>query len=223
MAITDLTNTKWYFNEHPTLMSYKTYYINFYSKERGNCNDICIMSYEIDYSGSIVYESNEWSSEWDRTIEITGGTDVKNTSLISWLTSNATQIVEETPPTKIKSPCVVIQTKVKQVVIDNTNMTIDVYTNGVPKELISFTVGGVSYQCEENMTWKQWCASEYNTKGAYISLGNGVNTVHWEDYSVTYFYAVSKGDGTVVNESDIIISNYSYSQKRVAHSGGGSD
>ena len=234
MAITDLTNTTWKINSLTCSAGYGQFYVGSTLTRNGEyygtVSEIYI-GYELnieDFSRSQKANSVMFGDaayvKVDDIITFDSGSDVTNSNLISWVTSSATQIVEEQKPsTKIKSPCVVIQNKVKQVVIDNANMTIDVYTNEMPKELISFTVGGVSYQAEEGMTWKQWCNSKYNTKGAYIMLGNGVNTVHWEDYSGTYFYAVSKGDGTVVNESDIIISNYSYSQKRVAHSGGGSD
>ena len=40
-------------------------------------------------------------------------------------------------------------------------------TGGVT--LINFTIGGVSYQAEQDMTWEEWCNSSYNTGGFYIS------------------------------------------------------
>jgi len=58
------------------------------------------------------------------TLEITGGTDTTNQTLIDWLLANATQV-----------------------------------------NLISFTIGGISYTAEEGMTWYEWCDSEYNTFG----------------------------------------------------------
>lgn len=47
---------------------------------------------------------------------------------------------EPTPPTKIKSPVIVIKQKVKQVVIDNANMTIDIYTKEVPATEATVTI-----------------------------------------------------------------------------------
>lgn len=35
------------------------------------------------------------------------------------------------------------------------------------ENLITFTIGGTSYQAEEGMTWYEWCNSEYNTDGYY--------------------------------------------------------
>ena len=37
--------------------------------------------------------------------------------------------------------------------------------------MISFTIGGVSYQAEEGMTWQEWVASGYNTGGYYVNSG----------------------------------------------------
>lgn len=42
-----------------------------------------------------------------------------------------------------------------------------------PVTLINFTIAGTSYQAESGMTWAQWTASSYNTRGYYVnSLGN---------------------------------------------------
>ena len=35
--------------------------------------------------------------------------------------------------------------------------------------LISFTIGGATYQAEEGMAWAEWCDSKYNTAGYYVS------------------------------------------------------
>jgi hypothetical protein len=40
--------------------------------------------------------------------------------------------------------------------------------------LISFTIDGTSYQAEENMEWRDWCLSEYNT-GGYLDGANNSN------------------------------------------------
>lgn len=36
-----------------------------------------------------------------------------------------------------------------------------------PRQTITFTINGVSYQGMEEMTWEEWCASSYNTYGYY--------------------------------------------------------
>lgn len=90
-----------------------------------------------------------------------------------------------------------------------------VFANGVsigtytpPQQLISFTIGGVSYQAEDGMTWQEWVDSSYNTNQKfYIGLYNKV----W--YETGY---VSTGSSDVYAE-DIIISGAKYIQ---LHSGG---
>ena len=79
------------------------------------------------------------------TFKVVSG-DVTNQSLIQWLVDNNATIEggiweeEPTPPTKIKSPVIVIKQKVKQVVIDNANMTIDIYTKEVPAAMATVTI-----------------------------------------------------------------------------------
>ena len=41
-------------------------------------------------------------------------------------------------------------------------------TKAAEVTLISFTIGGKSYQAEEGMTWAEWVNSSYNTGGYYI-------------------------------------------------------
>ena len=109
MAVTDLTNTKWLFDDNITLPSTEATpvedgYIDLFS--------VSFISNSSNYVGFSLYSSNGrvwnslsykasiyrdvylggWYDQAYRTIEITGGTDVTNASLISWLTANATQI-----------------------------------------------------------------------------------------------------------------------------------
>lgn len=84
------------------------------------------------------------------------------------------------------------------------------------KATITFTVAGTEFQAEEGMTWAEWCDSAYNTHGAYINLGNGQNTVWWQSYSTTKFYAVANADN-IVGENDAIIADYSYTTQTVMH------
>lgn len=51
-----------------------------------------------------------------------------------------------------------------------TTTTVEVYDGSV-SFLITFTIEGVEYQAEEGMTWGEWCDSEYNTDGYWISGG----------------------------------------------------
>lgn len=63
--------------------------------------------------------------------------------------------------------------------------------------LITFTIGGTSYQAEAGMTWAEWCESDYNTDG-YYSRGSDI---HISDN--TYI--------TSVTTSTVIVSGNSYS------------
>ena len=98
--------------------------------------------------------------------------------------------------------------------------TTGTYENGALYVLengtITFTVAGTEFQAEEGMTWAEWCESDYNTHGAYINLGNGQNTVWWQSYSATKFYAVANADN-IVGENDAIIADYSYTTQTVVH------
>lgn len=103
MAVTDLTNTIWEFDETLIFTDSGNYNINFVSNSVTNVAISFIyfsrqgdIVRTINYSGvsNDVYDlSTGWLAEAYRTIEITGGTDVTNATLISWLEANATQIL----------------------------------------------------------------------------------------------------------------------------------
>lgn len=114
MPITDLTNTTWVINDAPTINPPRMYlqHINFtsnniqftqmfigYIPELDNENDIWFYSDTASYVQA--YSSPNWSNQSYRTITITGGTDVTNANLISWLEANATQQTEPTFENKI--------------------------------------------------------------------------------------------------------------------------
>lgn len=70
--------------------------------------------------------------------------------------------------------------------------------------LISFTIGGTTYQAEKGMIWIRWCDSKYNTEEYYISDTKIYN---------------SEGTGAVSEtiSTDVIVADKSYS---LSHSGG---
>lgn len=70
-------------------------------------------------------------------IDVTGGVDADNESLIQWVIDNNAIIRESI---KFKSPVAVLDKKAK-VVIDNVNMTIDIYTKEIPSGMqLSVTI-----------------------------------------------------------------------------------
>ena len=118
MPITDLTGTKWRLNTtFTTIPSGQTfsqldddneiYTLNFTSNKT---NYIQLVFVGTGYSPSGInyyynnipisqrgvwdYYTNAWKNQELRDIEITGGTDVTNATLIAWLEANATQIIE---------------------------------------------------------------------------------------------------------------------------------
>lgn len=112
MAITDLTNTTWLFNDSPSVsggIEDNGFNINFTSNST-NYNRIrlgqdgpegmAILYFIIDSNiqADYAYEQNDggWADNNYKTINITGGTDATNSSLIAILTTNATQILD--PP-----------------------------------------------------------------------------------------------------------------------------
>lgn len=100
MALTDLTNTTWYFDHMPVTISelITTYHIDFISNEQS----FTAFSLVGSTYNQIVYGSPDvfpcpspdyiWINSEYATIYITGGTDATNTTFITWLQDNATFI-----------------------------------------------------------------------------------------------------------------------------------
>lgn len=113
MAISDLTGTSWVFNEEPDISFDSDYTLTFTSNST-TYNSISTHyagrgNYDLLYEGSYVATvDRNGNYTWDdvafRTIEITGGTDATNSTLIAWLEANATQIGPEPPtPTTVQN------------------------------------------------------------------------------------------------------------------------
>lgn len=95
-SITDLTNTTWFFNQYNLILgnATRTFSINFTSYNH-NYTSLSIIPgmTSINYNGTNVYNEDDlggWMLDDFRTITITGGSDTTNTTLISWLQTNAT-------------------------------------------------------------------------------------------------------------------------------------
>ena len=91
--------------------------------------------------------------------------------------------------------------------------------------IITFTIEGVEYQAEEGMTWRDWCASDYNTAWFYISEGS--NLGGGSNYNFTSEFITDGTGGAWLNmgifkqdkdlidnfsesPEDVIIANYPY-------------
>ena len=66
--------------------------------------------------------------------------------------------------------------------VDNSEYTIE-YTE-TEANLITFRIGNDEYQAEENMTWRQFVDSEYNTDAFYIKN----NSIVCEEFPDEYQY-----------------------------------
>ena len=69
------------------------------------------------------------------------------------------------------------------------------------KELISFSVNGVNYIAEKNMTWSEWFESNYDSKGIIIKDLD----VYYDDICLVYIYINgvfhnAKSDETIINK-----------------------
>ena len=103
--VTDLTNTKWQFNDIITLgdFNYAIYFVSGVYPTRVYNNLISYLAStgippipaHLDYvfgpdSNNQAYAFNGWVDNLYKTIEISSGTDIANPDLIVWLTENAT-------------------------------------------------------------------------------------------------------------------------------------
>ena len=214
-TITDLTGTTWVFDDELSLPiiigDYATFNINFtsnstnYTQLVDNSDSSPLdKSLWLQYNNTLAYEFAEeesvvtipptWYNENYKTIQITSGTDVTNSTLINWLQANATQqtsgnqyeitetltnltsgnkTIQITPDTGYYLPSSITVTNGTLVsynsttgvaVISGDNAVVTVECSDTPST-ISFTIAGTTYYAGTNMTWADWVESEYNTGG----------------------------------------------------------
>lgn len=108
MAITNLTNTKWVFNDTLTGSIFgdgagNRFNINFTSNDTTYTTILFYYrgSNGIEYGSDYVYSSSStphWQNQYLKSIAITDGADVENADLIALLEANATQVSEIEEP-----------------------------------------------------------------------------------------------------------------------------
>lgn len=173
MAVTDLTNTKWILNNNWTSTrgygifsvnltynnsNYTTFYI-------GHNPDLGAPEKNvIGFNGGSHFFSGEVI-----TFTITGGTDVKHTSLISWLNSNATQIIEPEYTLRIDG---VEVTNYENVIINGVSYKCKQVS--VPTDLTGYTVTVPA----------GWTASAGLEEA--ISISVNVGTTNYVNFSIGY-------------------------------------
>ena len=94
MSVSDLTNTKWVFNNMISLsLGVYNYAINFVSNNTNFSRLAWDPQSGLNYNNTEAFSdlSGGWTNTAYRIIQITDGTDATNSTLISWLEENATQ------------------------------------------------------------------------------------------------------------------------------------
>ena len=129
MSLTTLAGTKWYFNETLTTSSNRDYEVEFDSGI-GSHDFFCFYYssqelYYDDRDSVLIYRAGTWTNQAYRTITFTGGYDITNEGFISWLESNATQIVDSI----IGNPLIIGRPK-GTVTITQTAFPINLIRNG---------------------------------------------------------------------------------------------
>ena len=92
MALTDLTNTSWRWNDLLGISSAANYSINFETAAGSRSALQTTLTGILKYGTQPVYSQDFWLSTSFKVIKIVGGTDVTNADLISFIQDNATQI-----------------------------------------------------------------------------------------------------------------------------------
>ena len=175
-----------------------------------NKTDSFVVDLTYDSSVDHVYNITPYTAddtwlgnETFRIVQFLYGTDATNASLISWIQSNAEQIVDSAPPPSFSDVEVTPHDSYITMTINGVDFNLK---TAASVSLISFSIGGTTYQAEEGMTWAEWVASDYNTGGFYIS-GTGV-------FTQNNFRVVDSATFSYVNSSDEIVQNHSYAGSR---------
>lgn len=226
-TVTDLTNTTWVINDATCDAGYGMFDV--VTDSYGSSCRLGI-GYNWDHRATGSYPEANIINSFDvgdfpvlafnigDSITFYGGSDVTNTSLISWVSTHATQQAEEETTS---TATITYNGNVIATITDGQTATLPckgkkmvgdiVIAYGVDAvNLISFTIDGTSYQAEEGMTWEQWANSSYNTAGAYAT---GLN------YSINGKWIADARNGGAVLHQDAIKANREYFLKD--HTGGG--
>lgn len=231
MAITDLTNTTWKFNETISASGTTMYNINYEyipianTSLSGNYTVLSITPFEelddvsmgIGTSATGFFYNLGWQDSGAGTIKITGGEDVTNPSLIAWLQENA--ILQEPEEPEETTECITITYNGAIIAEITEGQTVTLHTNGKKAKtdivvsiseytnLITFTVS--NEQGTEVVGIYQ--AEEGMTWGQWID--SDYNTDGWyinsanEVMSSTFEFVCVE---ITVKSVDVIIPDYKY-------------
>lgn len=199
-TITNLTNTVWYFNTQifPNINS--RFFINFTNNNDsysslGVGRDLSENSRpnRLYYDGSTVYNGysgDDWYSNNYRTITITGGVDVTNSNLITWLSDNAENQTPTPTGTQILykywAPYGIITMSDNQVISDN-DIQYTVLFNEFTSSYDETTQTGLIFKgvlTEQNPAWSY--IESINGTGInilYHGTTNNINNSMWLEFT----------------------------------------
>lgn len=87
------------------------------------------------------------------------------------------------------------------------NVRVEIITpQGSSANLITFTVGGISYLAAEGMNWVDWCDSEYNTDSFY----RYTDSTYDEIETANSERRINDSTGLAVNPTSVIQSGVAY-------------
>ena len=136
MPITDLTGYTWTGNNILGLPTRMTYSLSFTSNNLVYSALSCnrgILNYGNDY----VYGNDGWANESYKIIQITGGTDATNSTLIAWLGENGTLTAPSPTPSGVNKLKIGGKTVVKKM-IGNKEVLKQVVNGVVVYEKVSY-------------------------------------------------------------------------------------
>lgn len=76
-----------------------------------------------------------------------------------------------------------------------------------PQQVVTFYIDSTEFTADPDMTWEAWCASDYNTIGAYVMATEGSLVRYALDGML---YAVKSDSYTPVVKEDLIIDGHAY-------------
>ena len=181
MAVSDLTNTTWEIKNWPTITTStdNTYNINF------TANNISYTAFRLRNNGDYNYIYYNTTKVFDsdlgswgdyanyRTITITGGTDVTNATLITWLEANATQQVAPTGKTQLGTRTITKKMLGTREITKEVVNGVVVYEKQAPSGG-TISLRGVGHQSEQ--------ADSYYS---YIKINEAPATAQDYDYMIT--------------------------------------
>lgn len=211
MSVTDLTGTTWIINSETTTPSSTIWKsINFTSND-ASWNAIVIYD-DMDNEQVIAYRNDEdfptlvyewgWSNEAYRTINISGGTDATDSTLIAWLENNAEQQIVTTPDISIfynnaeiatmsDSGTKTLKTSGKYCT-DDITVTYTKSGGGGTSQLYVFTQ--YSYGMTDVVMANQNVSPMTAYQNSLIVAGATVTFKSYNDYIIDYIEGLESGD-----------------------------